>query len=229
MKTKLAVALATLSVTSGAFAADLGYKKPTAVPVMAAINWTGFYVGAQVGYQANPFKSEVNAVAVTPFNESSGSFIGGLHAGYNRQYGRFVVGAEVDAELNSMDKTYLNFAGATFGSDLKVRWQGSLRARVGYTFERVMIYATGGLALAEFGFSGGPAAGPLQTYTSTRAGFAVGVGAEYAFTRNLSARIEYRYTDFGARNRDLGPLYAGTVERNTIAAHAVRAGVSYKF
>ena len=98
--------------------------------------------------------------------------------------------------------------------------RASLRGRLGFAFDRVLVYGTGGLALASgsnnnaFGWNNG---------SSTRLGRTAGAGLEYAFAPNWSARLEYRYSDFGRGNNG---WLASSVRRTE---NAVRVGVSYHF
>lgn len=229
MKSMLLFAGALAGFVTTASASDLPVRKgaPMAPPI-TEYNWTGFYVGAQAGYINQKFGSSVAGPNLS-LSTSVGGFVGGLHAGYNFQINRFVLGGEIDGEMNSSSKTVATLAAATYGASFKNDWLGSARIRLGYSADRILFYMTGGLAVARFGYSGGPALGPLQTYSVTRTGYTVGGGLEYAFNQTVTARIEYRYSNFGTLSRDLGPLYPGAIQRNTLTSHAVRGGVSYRF
>lgn len=240
------------AMTAGvSLAADLPYRSPPPAPVFApepVSLWTGFYVGAQVGWAGtrNDLR-EVTPTGVfvgTGKNDASG-VIGGLHLGYNYQLRgtQFVIGVETDAELAGLRRSSaveFNPAGVvyagTYAFATDINWQLSMRGRLGYAFGNVMLYATGGLALANiktsyttFGVGAGSA-----VFTDVRPGWTLGAGLEYAFARNWFGRIEYRYTDFG-RITDSVPagatnlFWAGNNDTHRIQEHAVRAGVSYKF
>ena len=115
-------------------------------------------------------------------------FLGGVQAGYNWQNGPWVFGVEGDIQASGADDT---FAPWKFSNP----WFGTLRGRVGYAFNNVLFYGTGGLAFGElraetFGLS--------ESHTS--AGWTVGVGAEVGFSPNWSAKVEYLYVDLSSSN-----------------------------
>lgn len=114
-------------------------------------------------------------------------------------------------------------------------WFGTVRARIGYGFDRLLAYATGGLAFTDTerdenfgGFANGAAVpadffiGPASQQNAatvvpscarcesggTEFGYALGGGVEYAFTDGVSAKIEGLYVDFG-EDRDLGARVVG--------------------
>lgn len=100
-----------------------------------------------------------------------------------------------------------------------------MRARVGVAFDRALIYATGGVAFASI--RNEVFAPPFASSTSTtRAGWTVGAGVEYAIDNNWSVRAEYRYTDYGRFNVGFFPLGSANTR---FKENAVRVGVSYRF
>ena len=243
MKTRLlgllaATTLATAGI-SAASAADLPsrYAAPpapyiTAVPVFT---WTGFYVGAQVGYGWNANDNDIVlpggfVVQSGDFGDNGDGFLAGVHAGYNYQVGSFVLGAEGDVEgvfgdddddlviVGPGGGVFTNYGFAANALD----WQGSIRARAGFAFDRALIYATGGFAFAGVSDGFGIVGGDDDTLT----GWTLGAGIEYAFTNNLTTRLEYRYTNFDGGDNFFNNVALGS---NDIEFHTVRAGISYKF
>jgi outer membrane immunogenic protein len=103
---------------------------------------------------------------------------------------------------------------------VKAETLASVRGRVGWAQDRLMLYGTGGVA---WGYVTTP---PLDTLNGWRTGWTAGAGAEYALPRNWSAKIEYRYTDLG-RASSLDPNLNST-DDNKLNFHAVRLGVSRK-
>ena len=184
-------------------------------------NWTGGYVGVQIGYGwGNVDRQVVPAGFANSY--SSNGFLAGVHAGYNHMIDRFVLGIEGDFDWTAMDG---NDAGAGGTQDaVYFNWMASIRGRLGYAIDRVMIYRTRGAALASVQQMN--AAGVPVKIDDTYTGWTVGAGVEYAFTDNLTTRLEYRYTDFGSQ----GYAPAGLAPfRNDINVHAVRVGLTYKF
>ncbi|WP_024277284.1 outer membrane beta-barrel protein [Xanthobacter sp. 126] len=193
-----AAALAGFALVTPAGAADLGYPAPYVQPV-AAFTWTGFYLGANAGY----------GWGSSSFS-SPGGFLGGFQAGYNFQFGSpFVLGIETDFDFAGMS------AGAYSLNNL-----GTVRARLGYSFDRVLIYGTGGFAYGQ-----GSANFFSLTSSSTQTGWTLGLGAEVGFDRNWSAKLEYLYVDLGSATfpTAVGPVTTG------FDANILRAGVNYRF
>ncbi|MBM6584107.1 porin family protein [Microvirga sp. BT689] len=241
MKTRLlgllaATALATAGI-SAASAADLPSRAAPA-PIYAPVpvfTWTGFYVGAQVGYGWNANDNDIVlpsgfVVQSGDFGDSGDGFLAGVHAGYNYQLGSFVIGVEGDVEGvfgdDDDDLVIVGPDGVVFtnygfaGNALD--WQGSIRARAGFAFDRALIYATGGFAFA--GVSG--SFGLLDSGDDNLTGWTLGAGIEYAFTNNLTTRLEYRYTSYEGGDNFFDNVSLGS---NDIEFHTVRAGLSYKF
>ncbi len=170
--------------------------------------------------------------------------IGGGHIGFNYQINQWVLGLEGTVDGTSLSKTtVVTFPGAFGGGGtLTARTtsdiQGSIRGRLGVAFDRALIYATGGVAFGglntNLSLNGFDAAGvPFFASTnrsSTRTGWTVGAGIQYAVTNNWSIRAEYRYTDFGTIRRDAvfpgGGFFNG---HRRFAENQVQVGVSYKF
>jgi outer membrane immunogenic protein len=190
----------------------------------------------------------------------SAGFIGGGQAGYNWQTGAFVLGVETDFDGTTLGKSFNNvgtpFAGAgvpailagdflSVNGKASLSWLGTTRARVGFVAtpdNRLMIYATGGVA-----YGGGSSnfsafdstTGSLWSGnpSSTRVGWTVGGGVEYAVTNNITIKGEYLYADLGSSNFTSvgnaaaatffpGVYVSGKVDYN---ASIFRAGVNYKF
>ena len=139
MKAFLRLALAAAAIAGAPYAAaaaDLPVRDSAMAPapLLAVSNWTGFYVGGHLGWGQH----DGNLAAFTPFNgfagfpvrglDSSG-LVGGLQAGYNLQFGAFVVGVEGDFSVANMSaRSNLNAPGTFFSSS--ANWFGTLAPRV---------------------------------------------------------------------------------------------------
>lgn len=114
-----------------------------------------------------------------------------------------------------------------------IDWFGTVRARAGYAFDRVLIYGTGGFAYGGGSQSAYAASYPYSIANSVRTGFAAGGGFEYAFSEKLSAKIEALYVNLGKRT--VGTTYDATIPAYYGAGHAdsgfaiARAGINYRF
>ncbi len=217
---------------TSAHAADLPpvYKGPAPQAVVHAHDWTGVYVGLQGGYGwgKSSGTQSVNGGAffpVVPYSIDPRGFIGGGHVGYSHQFGSFVVGLEGDIEAAHIDGlSVVDGFGPTRFFNATADVLASVRGRAGWTAQNWLIYATGGVA---FGRVETP---PLDSLNGWRTGWTAGAGIERALQGLLSswtARLEYRYTDLGKKS-GLDPLL-GTTDDNSLAFHAVRIGVSYRF
>ena len=240
MKKLLLAAAALGALSTASLAADLPSSKgPPIAPVvyMPAFTWTGFYVGLQGGYawgDTNWRATTIAGAAVDNGTHDSSGWMFGGHVGYNQQIGQFVVGLEGDLEWANIRGNGTGLAvppGTPMFHNTKIDWQGSVRARAGFAFDRALIYATGGVAFADVNHSYGSTlvapAFATASYSDTKAGWTVGGGLEYAFTNNITGRAEYRYTDYGRISTT--NAVAGLNVSSKVTTHAIRAGVSYKF
>ncbi|MGB8277442.1 MAG: outer membrane protein [Methylovirgula sp.] len=240
---KLFAAVIAVSVIAGpALAADLPPLPgpPAYLPPPPLFTWTGLYVGGQVGY-------EWGASSWTAYDDTGlgtaeptyrpGGFIGGAHVGYNYQIGQFVAGVEGDVDGSTYSGSGLGSGGNVLLSD-HLPVQGSIRGRLGVTFERALIYGTGGVAFASENLTAtNQNNGASDSFNNGLVGWTVGGGVEYAVTNNWSVRVEYRYTDYGHVTNVLTNSTDVTAEFPTGPYSAyqhetdnrVQAGFSYKF
>lgn len=216
-------ALAVLSVAGAANAADLArrqmaVKAPVYAP--AVYNWTGFYVGINGG-GAWGRSNWSNPLASTGDFNVSGALLGGT-AGYNWQAGPMVYGVEGDIDWSSVKGSTNIPACGGVACETSNHWLGTARGRVGYAFDRVLPYITGGLAVGDIKAAQGPA-----SVSQTKAGWTAGAGLEAAITGPLTAKIEYLYADLGKINCGTALCVAST----NISYHAniVRGGLNYHF
>lgn len=259
-------ALVMLAGAGAASAADLPSRNmaPVApVYVPPAFTWTGFYVGVNAGYDfTNKNNNNLGAIGSSGTN---GGFIGGAQIGYNYQFGvgqGFVIGGEADIQYvdagghkNSFGGyTFPAYPGSTFfgGNGDSGNYLGTVRARVGYAFDRFFIYGTGGLAYGDIGGTRGTSyavtvpggtlpfgginggAGNVTTNfgstggSSTRTGYTLGAGLEYAFTQNLSVKAEYLYYNLGHNGTSTFTPFFGSGKHDA-DGNIIRVGLNYKF
>ncbi len=223
-----------------ALAADLPSRKAPPVAYVEQppiFTWTGFYAGLNAGaaigdsrYSWQPFGSS--------FNQGGVAFTGGGQIGYNWQTGPLVLGLETDINYRGASN---NSNGGVFGaSNMGSGYFGTVRGRIGYAMDRVLVYGTGGLAYGNarfpatsFGFGGPAGVMALSRIDNpgTRIGWTAGAGVEYAVTPKWSVKAEYLYVDLGRNSANYVDLISGAPvslqARN--ADHIVRAGVNYHF
>lgn len=194
LRTARAVAVV-VCVSTAATAADLGGYQPRYQPrpqppvEHRAPIWAGFYMGANIGYGTG----DVWATGDTGRIHSTG-VVGGMHAGYNWQVGSFVFGAEGDFGLSGMRGR------AAIGDDVfdaHTRHMGSIRGRMGFAFDKALLYGTAGYGWNNVSLSLNDINGKSSVGHSN-GGFVYGGGLEYKLTRNLSLRGEVlRYETSG--------------------------------
>ena len=236
---KIIFAAAALALgTVSASAADLAARPYTKAPVAVAAvyNWTGFYIGADVGYGwGRSTGTLANAAGLFPVNYSldPSGVIGGGFVGYNYQFSNVVLGVEADwqaADLNQSGNFLLAAPATTYAIGTKVKDYGSVRGRLGLAFDRWMVFGTGGFAWGSWDTSYA-LAGTVPFVTSSvssHAGWTAGAGVEYAFADNWLARAEYRYTDLG-RASFVSALTNSSELGNRVTINDVRVGIAYKF
>ena len=204
-KTIFAATIAAAVAASGAAAAaDLPRSPaPYYAPAQSGLyNWGGAYAGLNLGYEWG----KVTNSAVEPSGVAGGGQIG-----YNWQSGQFVFGVETDVQFSGADDTFAPFK---FSNP----WFGTLRGRAGAAFNNVLLYGTLGLA---YGSLKGEIPGLDETRTEV--GWAGGIGAEYGFNPNWSARVEYLYMDLASRG------FSITGTDNGLHASMLRLGINYHF
>lgn len=237
------VGIAVLALSGAATAADLPraapvYKAPVVAPIYS---WTGFYIGAHVGYGwaskdwDQTFSSFGLALDRTVSANEPESFLGGGQIGFNWQSGQFVFGVEADGswtDANDCGTAHAVFT-AYHGCN-QVNWYVTATGRLGVAMDRALLYVKGGAAFADeehhITFNN---VVTTNSPSETRFGWTVGAGIEYGLAPNWSAKIEYNYMDFGAENHSFNysanPV--GLVERWDISqqVHVVKFGINYRF
>jgi outer membrane immunogenic protein len=231
-----AVAVSAILGIGAASAADLPARIYTKAPVAAvdpAYDWSGFYVGGDIGYLWGRTRVVDNGV-LTESGAPTNGFAGGLLAGYNWQRGPLVLGVEGDGGwLNAVGHGAVPpppppAPAPPLPNTYKINWDSHLVGKAGYASGQWLFFATGGVAFAGFNFQEGvvPGTTPPGSINATLTGFSVGVGIEYAFTRNLLGRLQYIYDDFGGYN--FGALDGGTYHVN-LANQTFRGALSWKW
>jgi outer membrane immunogenic protein len=199
-----------------AFGADLAARPYTKAPAAIAINnWTGFYIGAMGGYGQED-SSDIGTL--------SGGFAGGT-AGYNWQTGNLVLGVEADAAWSDIGASVTGLGGLAAAS-AKIRDMGTVRGRIGYAFDQVLIYGTGGYAWADNRLTATALAVSLSD-SHFHSGWTAGAGVEFMFAPKWSFKAEYLYRSFESQNYFTG--VRGGFASGTLNLNSVQVGVNYHF
>jgi outer membrane immunogenic protein len=240
-KLALAVAASTTIFAAPALAADL--RVPVKAPMTyapAPFNWTGCYIGVQGG-GAWGRSRHINQTGGVNFNITDSydvdGFLVGPTVGCNFQTGGFVFGIEGDWSWSSKEgggNGLLPFFNPLAVSQTREHWLATVRGRVGWAFDRWMIYATGGGAFAdvEARVVPDPASGlAIISESRTRAGWTVGGGLEWAFAPNWSAKVEYLHVAFENEGYFLTPPAGFGNRAGGVPLHndIIRAGINYRF
>lgn len=248
----VSVALALMEIP--ALAADLSLKAPR--PPAPVWSWTGFYLGGHLGgawATSNWFEDFSQdgdgSLAPVGFQDASiksAGLIGGGQIGFDYQTGWAVFGIQADADLANNKATQgtcfvpvVVIDGLPNSCTSALHSMDTITGRVGATFDRTLLYALGGLAWEHEQLSetcmGCSAAGSVDRFntTTTRDGWTMGAGLEYAFAAHWSAFLQYNYLAFGTRDLLFAVVSstATTPFSEDIRDHinVVKAGINYRF
>ena len=248
-----------------------------APPTITLYNWTGFYIGGNVGYGWGENKTSVapggawigdidwpNVSATATGTLKSGSVLGGAQVGYNHQFNNILLGIEADFAYLALKESHNsgNIGGIgldpatgyfSVSTNAKTQWLATLRPRLGFVSDTILVYVTGGLAIGQTTYSqsinflnaqtiddiphttasGGANAGTVK---STNVGWTAGAGAEWAFFKNWSTKVEYLHVDLGSQSFNSSFVEPVFPNRTFNVTHSVkttidmvRLGLNYHF
>jgi outer membrane immunogenic protein len=249
MKFRSVLAAALMLSTSSAFAQDA--------------SWTGPYIGAHVGgawADWNAAASYDDGTGPVPGVFAPGShtidgdgWVAGGLIGYNHQIGNVVLGLEIDGSWGDVDGSHRFLTiGGDYGWDVATTLEafGTARVRVGYAFNNLLIFGTGGVAYGRTeanetvtcGLTGANCLTPTVTAVAKaeqdHVGWTLGAGAEWMFSPGWSLRGEWLHVDLGeADYRFVGTAYPGTKNlphttdsvSSDLEFDVFRIGVNYRF
>jgi high affinity Mn2+ porin len=200
------------------------------IPYRPYDEWTGFYLGGQVGYGRGHSNVTVQDPSALSSDSAFGSLFGGIQFGYNYLLpSHLLLGLEADISFpNYLDNDDNVWSGASARSTITetLDYIATMRGRFGYAFDNMLLYATGGFAVSSGHFGRTDVvSGDEQLRPGLRAGWAAGGGVEYAFQKDWSARLEYLYTRFGTTDIMFsnGAQYSSSFD-----THMVRVGLNRK-
>ena len=261
MKALLLAAAGLLVVIAVRPASAADMSMPLKAPTVPVYNWTGLYIGANFGggWGQTQFTLADNFGEVGSGGYGSSGTFGGGQIGFNYQFSsNWVAGVEADADWASI--TGLSSGCVTLGgvgvtgcssSNTKLGDFGTVRGRLGYAWNNMLLYGTGGWAWSRSsstssvtcinpggGCPGLSAIAPSGqgSATITPPGWTAGAGVEWGFLPNWTVRVEYQHLEFDNAGTNytflgapvvIGPLSAHT-QTNT-GSDTVRLGVNYRF
>ena len=268
MKKLIFIAAAAVLFATPVIAADMPTKAPAyTAPVAApAYSWTGFYIGGNAGYgwSHRDFTNTITGTlgnlqnsAINTGSDDGEGWLGGGQIGFNYQFlGQWVAGIELDIDAaNITSSTSACFTGligisACGTRDTEVKDFGTVRGRLGYAINNVLVYGTGGWAWAHGrnttqitcigpgcpGTSALPPTSPEPANVDINpSGWTAGGGVEWAFLPSWTLRAEYLHLQFDGVTEDRNK--SGFFQGLTITTHVssnvgidfVRAGINYHF
>ena len=246
-KLVLGVAISVL-VSSSALAADMRYPAPRGpAPVYAApppppppaFSWTGFYIGAQGGYgwgeTDESFLRDPNRANFlgSQSYDINGGLAGGV-IGYNWAMAGFIIGIEGEGNwANIKGSSGVISTGVNDFYDTEIRGLTTVKGRLGMGFDRTMLYVTGGGAWASVRSRYNPANSGNCFNTvcesrDTHSGWVVGAGGEWAFTPNVSFKIEYNYVSLDTSDLRYTSANLNRSEFDNDFS-VIKAGVNFRF
>jgi len=231
-----------LAFAQSVSAADLSPPVYKAPPPPMFFSWTGWYVGINGGggwghtsHTASPGITGIPglpALTTGNFNVSGG--VAGGTLGYNYQFSQFLVGAETDLDWSNIRGTFnssVTIPGGTaaFSLSSRLQWLETARVRAGVVWDHTLFYGTAGAAFGGLNATAeasaaaiGIGAAVTAADTQTRFGWTAGAGIEYAFTDNLSAKVEYLYVALGSQNQII-------IDKVNFNTNIVRGGINLRF
>jgi outer membrane immunogenic protein len=125
-------------------------------------------------------------------------------------------------------------AGSNQFTTRDLSWLSTVRGRIGYAWDRVLLYVTGGAAWSKATYSANYATAvvsyPIAPFSQTKTGYVLGGGLEYAVTSNLTIRGEYLYYRFDGADATClcNPPFFVAYHWDNTTLNVVRLGINYK-
>jgi outer membrane immunogenic protein len=211
------VAVLALASARPAAAADIPVPAYQPQPAIVLFSWTGFYICAHGGggwgrkeTTTAPYLFGAALIAPAPATIDVSGWLAGGQIGANYQVGAWVFGAEAQASwANLAGSSVCTGTSTTAGvvtpvsgtCNVKVNALGTIAGRVGWAWDRLLVYGKGGVAWTndKYNWESATVLQPSLAANETRWGWMVGAGIEYALAQNWSVKVEYNYLDFGTK------------------------------
>jgi high affinity Mn2+ porin len=211
-------------------AADVPMMPATVAPSLT-YDWAGFYVGGHMAYSRGRSRSTLLDPDPSDSTNLFGSLYGGAQVGYNVVLpSRLVLGVEGDVTfanfLENNDSIAMRPTSAQTTINDRIDYIATLRGRVGYAFDRWLIYATAGLAWSQARATETPGVVlDEDKVLAIRSGIALGAGSEIAIAPDWSVQLEYLYDRFGG----ISALFpSGNGYQSSFDIHTLRVGLNHQ-
>ena len=217
-------------------AADMAVPRMSLPPLL--YNWSGFYLGAHIGYGWDNRDAEIFDPTGAPLVSGStngSSLIGGVQIGYNFALTpQWILGIEADYSGARMGSTAIG--APAFGQrENSIDGFGTIRARVGYAWDRFLVFGAGGFGWAhevltrtqQIGIVNAAFPGTVEESAATVPGWSAGIGFEWGVSPGWALRAEYLH--LGLNSQHFSFPMAGQSIQATASVDVVRAGVNYIF
>jgi outer membrane immunogenic protein len=229
------VAAAAIVVAANGYGHAADLPTPSLPPPLpaAVYKWTGVYLGINGGFGTGNSNWSDGPVGTTGSFPTSGYLIGAT-AGINYQLGEYVFGIEGDGDWTNLSGN----SGSTCGAITAVltppvscqtqsRWLATVRGRVGYAFDRILLFGTAGAAFGDIQTGLNP---PSTFDSSVEAGWTAGAGIEFAFAQSWTAKVEYLFVDLpNAACTTVGNCAGAAGSIVSFNESIIRAGLNFKF
>jgi outer membrane immunogenic protein len=187
-------AAAEFGLAAMASAADLGrpVKPPPAPAAVVADDWSGFYVGGNLGgaWSRSSYTYDNGAGLVEAFSFNANTMIAGGHAGVQGQWGAFVLGIEGSFDATDLSRTSV---GVNSTQTLKLNDIATATGRLGYALPAWLFYVKGGWAVVHENDSSVDALSVTHSFAEWKSGYTVGGGIEYKQSPNWIVGAEFNF------------------------------------
>jgi opacity protein-like surface antigen len=242
MKALRLLALATGLCAGGSLVAnadgrpDVAYT-PGPIPCAACesmylgYDWGGVYVGGHLGMAFTGSESSILELGLVQFQHTASGIAGGVHLGWQKQWGNTIAGVEVSYTALDADITsHTRALGILVARSSDVSNLVTLTGRLGYAQDNLLAYVKAGYASAdvELGLRVGDPIAAAGSSSDREQGWTAGVGLEYAIRDNIILGAEYNYVRLSVDDRVLAPT-TFVAREGSIDLQSILARISFKF
>jgi opacity protein-like surface antigen len=221
-------------------AAEFRRAVPAFTPPSANYDWTGFYIGAHGEFSWSSTNGSAVDLATgnlaSPVNGNLPKWHGGMQLGFDYMTSsRLLLGVAADVTSGGTRPATTADPSGTAANQTTVFDSETVRGRIGYAFDNVLLYGTAGWAWSNnqyvrtqlTGTLNNATAGSDEAVNKYLSGWIAGAGISVAFAQNWNVFSEYRYTSFGSTTLALPLSELSTTSTTKISA--IELGVNYKF